>query len=79
VSIINHDNDNAGHNGMINSFDFSANILVSGSSDAAIKVWNINTGRCYSTLLGHTDEVSKVIILNDYLVRSIIFLFLFCS
>ena len=32
----------------------NANILVSGSYDETIKVWDMTSGSCLSTLAGHT-------------------------
>jgi WD40 repeat protein len=29
--------------------------IISGSSDEKIKFWSIKTGKCYKTLVGHTD------------------------
>ena len=31
------------------------NILASGSADETIKIWNIESGACQSTLNGHSD------------------------
>ncbi|KAM0737587.1 hypothetical protein ACQRIT_007591 [Beauveria bassiana] len=35
----------------------SKNLLVSASADQTIRVWNVNTGYCVKTLLGHGDWV----------------------
>ncbi len=34
--------------------------LASGSADKTIKVWNATTGKCHSTLSGHTGSVLSV-------------------
>ena len=36
------------------------NILASGSRDKTIKIWDIESGSCLSTLAGHTDWVTQV-------------------
>ncbi|MBE9077385.1 hypothetical protein IQ241_08755 [Romeria aff. gracilis LEGE 07310] len=33
------------------------NLLITGSSDRSIRLWNIETGKNFSTLQGHTDQV----------------------
>ena len=35
----------------------SGNIIVSGSTDRTLKVWNADTGSCIHTLYGHTSTV----------------------
>ena len=34
--------------------------VVSGSSDKSVKLWNIETGTCESTMTCHSDGVSSV-------------------
>ena len=36
------------------------NILASGSRDKTIKIWDIESGSCQSTLAGHTGSVTQV-------------------
>ena len=38
--------------------------IVSGSHDDSIKIWNAETGLLLNTLIGHTDSVLSVAILN---------------
>lgn len=38
---------------------------VSGSSDLALRVWDLETGECLKTLDGHTDDVISVSITSD--------------
>ena len=33
------------------------NLIVSGSTDRTLKVWNADTGQCIHTLYGHTSTV----------------------
>eukprot|EP00435_Cladocopium_sp_Y103_P000710 s196_g1.t1 len=35
-------------------------VLVSGSEDYLVKIWNASTGKCLKTLEGHTDDVWSV-------------------
>ena len=47
------------HNDWINRllFDAERNLLFSSSRDSTIKVWNMETFKCISSLSGHTDSV----------------------
>lgn len=38
---------------------------ISGSADKTVKVWDVETGRCLTTLKGHTDKVWGVAITAD--------------
>jgi WD40 repeat protein len=38
---------------------------VSGSDDTTIKIWNLETGECRTTLAGHTDMVRSIAIMPD--------------
>ncbi|EKX39918.1 hypothetical protein GUITHDRAFT_75987 [Guillardia theta CCMP2712] len=48
-----------GHSGDVVSCCFKPNtdLLVSGSEDRHIRVWDINSNECLQTLIGHTAEV----------------------
>lgn len=48
-----------GHVGSVYQVAWSADsrLLVSGSSDSTIKVWDIKTGKLNMDLPGHADEV----------------------
>lgn len=46
-----------GHDNGITCLQFSDNILATGSYDATIKIWNIETGECIRTLEGHQGGV----------------------
>lgn len=43
----------------------SDTVLVSGSQDKTIKVWNTISGTCLQTLLGHSDIVKSVVVSQD--------------
>lgn len=51
-----------GHTNWIRSVAFSPDgeILVSGSDDKTLILWNTNTGQCWKTLQGHTERVWSV-------------------
>lgn len=57
----------SGHSSFVNTVAISPNeqILVSGSWDAKIKLWNLQTGELISTLPGHEDRVNSVAISTD--------------
>ena len=38
-------------------FLIADNVIVSGSTDRTLKVWNADTGSCQHTLHGHTSTV----------------------
>lgn len=35
-------------------------MLLSGSYDNTIKLWNINNGECIRTMYGHSDPITSV-------------------
>merc|ERR1719242_1728482 len=49
-----------GHGGPIWALDFDHELLISGSYDKCIKIWNISNGNCRATLRGHEEWVSGV-------------------
>ncbi|NJP08683.1 MAG: WD40 repeat domain-containing protein [Leptolyngbyaceae cyanobacterium RU_5_1] len=44
----------------IQRFQSGIQLLVSGSSDRTVKLWNVDTGECLQTLEGHTRRVWSV-------------------
>ena len=46
-----------GHTGGVWSSQMASNIIVSGSTDRTLKVWNAESGTCVHTLYGHTSTV----------------------
>ena len=53
-----------GHGGPVWCVDFYKDLLVSGSYDKTIKVWNMRSGQNLCTLRGHTSWVSCVKVRN---------------
>ena len=56
-----------GHSNSVNSVAISPDgqILVSGSDDNTIKIWQLSTGQELRTLTGHSDSVNSVVISPD--------------
>jgi F-box and WD-40 domain protein 1/11 len=46
-----------GHDRGLACVEFKGDLIVSGSSDRKIKIWNANTGSCLKTLEGHNALV----------------------
>ena len=53
----NNDNDNNNNN--------NTNIIISGSNDRTIKIWDMASGECRRTLEGHSDWVNSVCVSAD--------------
>ena len=45
-------------------------LLISGSSDKTIKIWNLNSGECVKTLQGHTNEINSIQLISDVRIIS---------
>jgi WD40 repeat protein len=41
-------------------FGFQSNLVVSGSFDESVRIWDVRTGKCLKTLPAHSDPVSAV-------------------
>lgn len=69
-----------GHTGGVWSSQMQGNIIVSGSTDRTLKVWNAESGQCLHTLYGHTSTVRCMHLHGNKSVYSIYFcIFFFLS
>ena len=41
-------------------FNPQSNVLASGSFDESVKLWDVDTGECISTLPAHSDPVTMI-------------------
>ena len=57
-----------GHTIFVNSVAIKENLLISGSYDTTIKIWDINSGLCIKTLEGHTGWVWSVAIKDNLII-----------
>jgi COMPASS component SWD3 len=48
------------HYVMCVNFNPQSNLIVSGSFDEAVRIWDVKTGKCLKTLPAHSDPVSAV-------------------
>jgi WD40 repeat protein len=58
-----------GHRSWVKSVYVQDNLIISGSGDKTIRIWDINTGKCLKTLEGHYGWV-KSVFAKDNLVIS---------
>ena len=51
-----------GHTDRVNSVVFSAdgNLLISGSHDRTIRIWDVHSGHCLHILKGHDNWISSL-------------------
>lgn len=54
----------SGHRSPIHSIDIQKQLIVSGSSDRSIKLWNLR-GANLSTLMGHTRTITSLQLINN--------------
>ena len=57
-----------GHNGGVWCSEMTDELIVSGSTDRTIRVWNILTGACQHILYGHTSTVRCLALHGDIVV-----------
>lgn len=56
------------------NFNPQSNLVVSGSFDESVRVWDVKTGACIKTLPAHSDPVSAVSIVPYCLPLLLLFL-----
>lgn len=55
-----------GHSSTINILKMiDDHILISGSEDNMLKLWNLETRKCVSNLIGHKSPVTSIITTNE--------------
>jgi WD40 repeat protein len=56
-----------GHSGYVYSVCFSKDdkLVVSGSKDKTLRLWDVASGKCVKTLEGHSDPVTSVCFSKD--------------
>ena len=57
-----------GHSDDVNALCIKDNLIISGSHDNTIKIWNVNDMTCLATLEGHGGIITRVCIVNGMLV-----------
>lgn len=57
-----------GHTDGITCLQFNTKYLISGSYDATIKIWDIQTKECIRTLVGHTKGIRSLVFDNQKLI-----------
>lgn len=60
----------AGHFGDVNAVAIKGDLIVTGSEDKTLKVWNRDTGEPPKTLIGHTAAITAVEITDKYIISS---------
>ena len=51
-----------GHTKLVSSVFVKDKLIISGSLDNTIKIWDINAGECLKTLEGHTNWVYSLLL-----------------
>ena len=57
-----------GHIDWVRTIFVKDNLIISGSDDTKIKIWDINTGFCLNTLEGHTHSVRSVFVKDNLII-----------
>ena len=52
--------DLAGHTGLVHCMKASASVVLSGSGDKTVRLWDLRTGKCVRTMEGHSEVVCSV-------------------
>merc|ERR1711974_448283 len=54
-----------GHKGTVYAVKLAGHLLVSGSADRTVKVWDVRTGELLNSLEGHTGSISSLAIIRS--------------
>ena len=57
-----------GHTNCVNSVAIKDNLIISGSRDDTIRIWDIDSGKCLKTLEDHIKCVSSVAIKDNLII-----------
>jgi len=57
-----------GHTKCINSVCVKDNLIIGGSEDNTIRIWDINSGICLKVLEGHTHYVNSVCVKDNLII-----------
>ena len=57
-----------GHTDCVNSVAIKDNLIISGSWDKTIRIWELDSGKCLKTLEGHTNFVRSVAIKYNLII-----------
>ena len=60
-----------GHTKRVNSVFVKDNLIISGSDDKTIRIWDINTGTCLKTLEAHTHYVMSVFVKDNLIISGL--------
>ena len=52
--------DLVGHTALVNCLEASASMVLSGSADKTVRLWDLRTSKCVRTMEGHSDAVCSV-------------------
>ncbi|THD22284.1 F-box and WD-40 domain protein 1/11 [Fasciola hepatica] len=57
-----------GHSGSVLCLQYIGNLLISGSSDTTVRLWDLSTGRCLNVICHHAEAVLHLRFRNNILV-----------
>ncbi|KAL6958083.1 negative regulation of NIK/NF-kappaB signaling [Sarracenia purpurea var. burkii] len=57
-----------GHTGSVLCLQYDENVIISGSSDSTVRVWDVKTGEMINTLIHHCEAVLHLRFSNDMMV-----------
>uniref|UniRef100_A0A7M5XGL3 Uncharacterized protein n=1 Tax=Clytia hemisphaerica TaxID=252671 RepID=A0A7M5XGL3_9CNID len=57
-----------GHTGSVLCLQYEGNLLITGSSDSTVRIWNLETGQEMNKLMQHSDAVLTLRLQNSTLI-----------